>query len=130
MHTRARKQDCPVDAAMAVIEGRWKSTIICLLARSGGMRFSELQKSIGNVTARILAKQLKELEGDGMVCRGAPGSKSAGVYLITEKGASICPILVELAKWGAEHQMVNVIVPEGLGRPDDGAEGAAAPDAL
>ncbi len=113
MQTRARKQDCPVDAAMAVIEGRWKSTILCLLARSGdGMRFSELQKSIGNVTARILTKQLRELIDDGMVSKDSPEGKNAGIYRITEKGLSICPILVDLAKWGAEHQLIEVIVPE------------------
>ncbi len=112
MQGRARKQDCPVDAAMAVIEGRWKSTIICLLARSGGMRFSELQKNIGNVTARILTKQLKELMDDGMTFKDDSEDKSAKVYRLTEKGLSICPILVDLAKWGAEHQLIEVIVPE------------------
>ncbi len=112
MQGRARKQDCPVDAAMAVIEGRWKSTIICLLARSGGMRFSELQKNIGNVTARILTKQLKELMDDGMAFKDDSEDKSAKVYRLTEKGLSICPILVDLAKWGAEHQLIEVIVPE------------------
>ncbi len=112
MQTRARKQDCPVDAAMAVIEGRWKSTIICLLARSGGMRFSELQKSIGNVTARILTKQLKELVDDNMVYKDSPEGRNTGVYRLTEKGLSICPILQELGKWGAEHQMIEVIIPK------------------
>ena len=112
MQSRARKQDCPVDAAMAVIEGRWKSAIICLLARSGGMRFSELQKNIGNVTARILTKQLKELMDDGMVSKNDSEDKSAKVYRLTEKGLSICPILVDLARWGAEHQLIEVVVPD------------------
>ncbi len=117
MQTRARKQDCPVDAAMAVIEGRWKTSILCLLARSEGMRFTDLQKSIGNVTARILTKQLRELEDDGMIYRDSPEGKSTGIYRITEKGLSICPILLDLAKWGAEHQLIEVIVPEDVESP-------------
>ncbi len=117
MQTRARKQDCPVDAAMAVIEGRWKTSILCLLARSEGMRFTDLQKSIGNVTARILTKQLRELEDDGMIYKDSPEGKSVGIYRITEKGQSICPILVDLAKWGAEHQLIDVIVPEDADSP-------------
>jgi len=76
------------------------------------MRFSELQKNIGNVTARILTKQLKELMDDGMVFKDDSEDKSAKVYRLTEKGLSICPILVDLAKWGAEHQLIEVIVPE------------------
>ena len=76
------------------------------------MRFSELQKNIGNVTARILTKQLKELMDDGMAFKDDSEDKSAKVYRLTEKGLSICPILVDLAKWGAEHQLIEVIVPE------------------
>ena len=104
---------CPVNAAMSVIGGRWKPTILCMLARNGGMRFSELQRTIGGITSRMLSKQLRELESDGMVERTATSAgKKKVTYSITEKGSSICPILLALAKWGAEHQMAEPIVPE------------------
>ncbi len=104
---------CPVNAAMSVIEGRWKPTILCMLSRNGGMRFSELQRRIGGITSRMLSKQLKELESDGMVGRSvSPSGKLKVTYSITAKGESICPILIELSKWGVEHQMAEVIVPE------------------
>ncbi|GEM_PF-543195 len=104
------RYDCCVDAAMAVIEGRWKCTILCMLYRDGPMRYSELQRSIGEVSSRILSKQLKELESDGMIERTVGNEKKLCViYELTEKGRSILPILADLAGWGARHQMMQII---------------------
>ena len=69
MNPQSARYNCSIDAAMSVIEGRWKGTIICMLANDGTLRFSELQRKIGEITSRILSKQLKELEADGMITR-------------------------------------------------------------
>jgi DNA-binding HxlR family transcriptional regulator len=114
---------CPVNAAMSVIEGRWKPTILCMLSRNGAMRFSELQRMIGGITSRMLSKQLKELESDGMIERSVSSSGKLKVtYAITEKGKSIEPILIELSKWGVEHQMAKVIVPDSSENPQDSGQ--------
>lgn len=106
------RYNCSIDAAMSVIEGRWKGTIICMLA-PGPMRFSELQRKIGEITSRILSKQLKELENDGMINRNAISDGKLKVeYSLTDKGRSIIPVLESLAEWGAMHQCIQVIVPE------------------
>lgn len=107
------RYNCCIDAAMSVIEGRWKGTIICMLAMNGTMRFSELQRKIGEITSRILSKQLKELEADGMICRDVvTGGKLKVEYSLTDKGCSIIPVLKSLGEWGAMHQCIQVIVPE------------------
>ncbi|MBO4764012.1 MAG: winged helix-turn-helix transcriptional regulator, partial [Candidatus Methanomethylophilaceae archaeon] len=50
---------------------------------------------------------------DGMVRRDATSEGGTRVtYFITDKGASIGPILAQLAAWGMENQMVSVIVPD------------------
>ncbi len=106
------RYNCCVDAAMSVIEGRWKCTILCMLANNGPLRFSELQRLIGEVSSRILSKQLKELEDDGMVSRTVGSDRKLKVvYSLTDKGESIIPLLAQLARWGALNQMVNVISP-------------------
>ena len=64
MNPQSARYNCSIDAAMSVIEGRWKGTIICMLANDGTLRFSELQRKIGEITSRILSKQLKELEAE------------------------------------------------------------------
>ena len=105
--------NCAIDATMSVIEGRWKGTILCMLFKNGKMRFSELQKDIGEITSRILTKQLKELEEDGMLRRDVDTSGKIKVeYSLTERGMSIIPVLYSMAEWGARNQFVQIIVPK------------------
>ena len=105
--------NCAIDATMSVIEGRWKGTILCMLFKNGTMRFSELQKEIGEITSRILTKQLKELEGDRMIRRNASTEGKIKVeYSLTDRGWSIIPVLKVIGEWGLNNQFVNIIVPE------------------
>ena len=105
--------NCAIYATMSVIEGRWKGTILCMLFKNGTMRFSELQKEIGEITSRILTKQLKELEEDGMIRREVDTSGKIKVeYSLTDRGHSILPVLYSMAEWGARNQFVQVIVPK------------------
>lgn len=105
--------NCAIDATMSVIEGRWKGTILCMLFKNGKMRFSELQKDIGEITSRILTKQLKELEEDGMLRRDVDTSGKIKVeYSLTERGMSIIPVLYSMAEWGARNQFIQVIIPK------------------
>lgn len=93
---------------MSVIEGRWKSTILCILAKWGPKRFNQLVKSIEGVSPRMLTKQLKELEKDGIVDRRAyPEVPPRVEYSITEKGLSLVPVLEALARWGRENMFLN-----------------------
>lgn len=109
MNPQSARYNCSIDAAMSVIEGRWKGTIICMLANDGTLRFSELQRKIGEITSRILSKQLKELEADGMITRHViPDGKVKVEYTLTENGKSIIPVLASLAEWGAMHQCIQV----------------------
>ena len=110
MSPQNARYNCSIDAAMAVIEGRWKGTIICMLAMDGTLRFSELQRKIGEITSRILSKQLKELESDGMVTRTVvPEGKVKVEYSLTEKGRSIIPVLRSLAEWGAQKPRIGYV---------------------
>ena len=102
--------NCAVDSAMSVIEGRWKCTIICLLANNGSMRFNELLNTIGEISSRMLSRQLKELERDGIVSRTVDDSHSLKViYSLTDKGKTLLPILKDLAMWGLHHQFPNMV---------------------
>lgn len=106
------RYNCCIDAAMSVIEGRWKGTILCMLSKDGPLRFSELQKKIGDVTSRILTKQLKELESDGMVMRNVMSEGRVMVYYsLTARGESMLPVLLSLAQWGRDNMFIDVIVP-------------------
>jgi len=102
--------NCALDAAMSVIEGRWKPTIICLLAQNGSMRFNELLNRIGEVSSRMLSKQLKELEADAIVSRTVDDHGALKVsYSLTDRGMSLIPVLRDLARWGAENQFRTLV---------------------
>ena len=69
MYTRnGRSYQCPVEAALDVIGGKWKPLILWALG-DRVLRFSELQKALPGVNTKMLTKQLRELEEDGVITR-------------------------------------------------------------
>ena len=108
MKSQTPRMDCPLDAAMSMIEGKWKTVIICRMAREGKpLRFKELMEVEG-ISARILTKQLKEMEDDGlvvkMIYREVPPRTE---YKLTAKGESLIPILKQLMQWGLDNMFSN-----------------------
>ena len=74
---------------------------------------TDAQKEIGEITSRILTKQLKELEEDGMIRREVDTSGKIKVeYSLTDRGHSILPVLYSMAEWGARNQFIQIIVPK------------------
>ena len=103
--------DCAINATMAVIEGRWKSTILCKLMMKGTLRFNQLLKDMEGVSPRILTKQLREMERDGLIERKEYSEVPPKVeYSVTTKGRSLGPILVEMSRWGLKNMMTNIVV--------------------
>lgn len=94
---------CSVDAALRVVGGRWKTLILWNLL-SGSRRYSELRRRIPGVTERMLARQLQQLEADGIVRRTAyPEVPPRVEYALTDLGRSLAPVLQEFADWAEEH---------------------------
>lgn len=112
------RYDCAIDAAMSVFEGRWKPVILCMLAMNGPMRFNQLLKGIESVSARILTKQLRELEDDGIIVRDVNTDSSLKVeYSLTEKGKSLIPVLRTIAEWGLQNMYPNRVIFDGITCP-------------
>ena len=106
--TMMPRANCAVDATMSVIEGRWKTVILCKLHVNGPMRFNQLMKSIDGVSPRILTKQLKEMESDGIIRRTSYQEIPPRVeYSLTDKGESLGPILKAMAEWGLRNMFPN-----------------------
>ena len=94
---------CPIDAMLAVIDGRWKGTILWRLC-DGPMRTSELHRSIPEITERMLIRHLKELVRDGILVRHVESSAPPRVsYSISEYGWTLAPVLEEICRWGRVH---------------------------
>jgi len=89
-----------VEVAISVVGGGWKLSIVEHLADQT-LRYSELRRSLGDITDRVLTRQLRELESDGLVQRTVyPEVPPRVEYSLTELGASLRPIIVHLGEWG------------------------------
>ena len=94
---------CPVEAALEQISGKWKGLIIYHLL-PGTKRFNELSRALGSVSQRSLTKQLRELEGDGIVARRVYAVVPPKVeYSLTSKGRRLQGVIEALRTWGLEH---------------------------
>lgn len=98
---------CPVEAALDVIGGKWKPLILWALG-DDVLRFNELQKGLPGVNTKMLTKQLRELERDGVITRKVyPEVPPRVEYAITDFGKTLIPILQALCTWGAEYLGVS-----------------------
>ncbi len=94
---------CPVEAALAVIGGKYK-TIILYHLKTETMRYSELRKVVPNATPKMLTQQLRELEADGLITRTVyPVVPPKTEYSMTEFGMTLVPVLDALCDWGREN---------------------------
>lgn len=94
---------CSVEAAIGLIDGKWKSVILFHLM-AGTLRFNEIRRHIPNVTQRMLTNQLRELEADGLIDRKVYAQVPPKVeYSLSELGHSMSPVLLALKQWGDEH---------------------------
>ncbi len=94
---------CPVEAALDIIGGKGKGSILCILLDQT-MRFNELQRTLTGISQRILTKQLRELEDAGLIHREVYAEVPPRVeYSLTDKGQSLRTIIMELHKWGREN---------------------------
>ena len=92
--------ECPVNATLHVIGGRWKILVIYHLA-DGIARFNELQRAVPGISKRVLAQQLRQLERDGIVARRVYDQSPPRVeYSLTDFGRTLEPVMERLCQWG------------------------------
>lgn len=94
---------CSVEAAVSLIDGKWKAVILFQLLDSV-MRFGELLRSTPDTTPRVLTNQLRELEADGLIVRTVYAQVPPKVeYAISPLGRTLEPVLLALKAWGDIH---------------------------
>ena len=95
--------ECPIDAMLSVIDGRWKGTILWRLS-DGPMRTSELRRSIPGITERMLIRHLQDLVHDGILIRQQENRVPPCVrYSISDYGMTLLPALEVICAWGRKH---------------------------
>src|SRR5271156_6607769 len=95
--------ECPVDAMMRVIDGRWKGTILWRL-QDGPKRTSELKRSIPGITERMLIRHLQEFVADGILKRDDKKTIPPCVYYsLSSYGRTLGPVVEMMCNWGRSH---------------------------
>lgn len=94
---------CGLDAALGVIGGKWKSTILWEL-HFRPARFGELRRRVPGISEKVLFEQLRQLEADGVVRREIFDQVPLRVeYSLTPAGALLNSAAHALAEWGTKH---------------------------
>lgn len=94
---------CSMELTLDLIGGKWKSLILWHLGEDT-LRFSELKRTLPQVTQKMLTQQLRELEECGLVKRFIYTQIPPKVeYSLTESGKSLLPILATLCQWGLDY---------------------------
>jgi len=94
---------CGIDAALDVLNGKWKGLILWELAEHGVRRFAELRRGMPGVSEKMLTQHLREMEADGLVHREVHAEVPPRVeYSLTEHGRALNVGLAPLGSWGTE----------------------------
>lgn len=100
---------CPVETTLMLISDKWKVLILRDLM-PGTKRFSELKRSVGHVTQKVLTAQLRQMEERGLVARTVyPEVPPRVEYSLTELGRSLKPVLDAMWDWGENYKSKNAV---------------------
>lgn len=94
-----------VKDALYALNGKWKLPLIMTLTEHGPMRFNEIQRALGDITPKILSKELRELELNEFLERKVLATTPVTVtYELTPYSGSLKKVLSELREWGLAHR--------------------------
>lgn len=89
------------DLALNIIGGKWKVPIVWFLLHDEPLRLSELCRKMPNASQRMIIKQLRELEDDGIIVRNVyPVVPPKVDYRLTSLGEELAPVVNAICEWG------------------------------
>ena len=99
-----RMDACPVRDVLSRLGDKWTMLVLVTLKANGTMRFCDIQKTIGDISQRMLTVTLRSLETDGLIVRKVYAEVPPRVeYNLTETGCSLMPHIESLVGWALEH---------------------------
>ena len=95
------RSGCPISSTLDVIGDKWSMLIIRDMLLKYKKTFKEISDSDERIAPSILSARLKLLESYKLILKTkVPDNKKENIYLLTEKGISLAPIIIELSLWG------------------------------
>lgn len=98
------KSHCPINFSLETFGDHWSLLIIRDIVYFGKKTYGEFIESEEGISSNILASRLAHLEQKGILLKKPHETdKRKEVYLLSEKGLDLIPILLEMAGWGAKY---------------------------
>ncbi|MCD2423814.1 helix-turn-helix transcriptional regulator [Niabella pedocola] len=99
-----QRSDCPISCSLDIFGDKWSLLIIRDVMLRGKCSYSEFLKSEEKIATNILSNRLALLEAAQILSKEtAPDNRSKFIYHLTQKGADLLPIIIELMDWGARY---------------------------
>lgn len=93
-----------VSDALYAIGGKWKLMIIIAIAR-GNKRFTEIQRQVSGISARVLSSELKELEMNGFLIKKVENGYPVSIeYELLPYSQTLEEVVNAMTKWGIQHR--------------------------
>lgn len=100
-----KQKQLAIRDVLQLLGGKWKLQIIGVLRFNGKMRFMDLLREVDGIAAKMLSKELQDLEMNKMVTRTVINSKPITVeYEITEYTKSLDEVITAMVNWGMKHR--------------------------
>ena len=97
-------EKCPIRNVLSRLGDKWSLLVLVSLDINGTTRFNEIQKSIGDISQRMLSVTLRSLEADGLVTRKVyPEIPPRVEYSLTKSGKNLMPHLLNLVGWAKKN---------------------------
>ncbi|HXA00901.1 MAG TPA: helix-turn-helix domain-containing protein [Cytophagaceae bacterium] len=104
-HSECSKEILAIKDAMDVLSGKWKIHIIATLTYRGAVRFMDLLRLVDGIAAKMLSKELQDLEINLLIKRTVLDTKPITVeYELTSHGKTLERTINELHLWGKSHR--------------------------
>lgn len=97
-------ENCPVRNVLCRLGDKWSMLVLVTLSANGTMRFSDIHKTIDDISQRMLTVTLRTLEADGFISRNVYAEVPPRVeYHLTEMGKTLMPHIESLVNWAIGH---------------------------
>jgi DNA-binding HxlR family transcriptional regulator len=99
------RSGCPLNASVEMLGDRWSILIIRDMMLRGSRTYKEFLASYEKIATNILADRLRRLESYGIIAaQQDPSDGRRVIYVLTEKGIDLAPVLTEMVLWAAAHE--------------------------
>ena len=104
MKTFLHEGICPIRDILSRLGDKWSLLVLTTLYSNGTMRFNDIQRSLGDISQRMLTVTLRSLEADGLVHREVyPEVPPRVEYRLTDSGGDLMPSLNSLVEWALKN---------------------------